>query len=235
MARYRIEVETEDGPAAKGVADDLVSGLRSIGMEFQSIRRIDTSPTNDRPQPVVAHGEHGVADGILAKRGGRDKSGTVVAVAGVAGAGPAAVGESKERPAYSHRGLDVLKDALLGDGWVHDGALRGSYNVLASDGTRFEVHTLDLDNPGSVRQGKDAEGKHAGTPAPAQAGAIPNAPVPGDNAGAVGMGAAGNGGPGPAVKASSSASPTLTRLPDITGLAAYRDELGRFWYCVGAD
>lgn len=235
MGYYRIKVELESAEPFEAIAGPLLRYISNFGVDCQSVRVSNLGLVDVQPQPVGAHGEHGVADGAAVMCGGSGKPSPVVNADSVAGPGPASVGESKERAVDSLAGRYAWADFIRRSNSV--GGISFGHNsfTIGPNGEIVNVHTLDLDNSGTVRQDTDATPKHAGASAPAQAGAVPDAPVHSDNAGAVGVGAAGNGGAGAVVKADSSASPTLTRVSHSFGVTTYVDKLGRIWHCMGSD
>ena len=235
MGYYRIKVELESAEPFEAIAGPLLRYISNFGVDCQSVRVSNLGLVDVQPQPVGAHGEHGVADGAAVMCGGSGKPSPVVNADSVAGPGPASVGESKERAVDSLAGRYAWADFIRRSNSV--GGISFGHNsfTIGPNGEIVNVHTLDLDNSGTVRQDTDATPKHAGASAPAQAGAVPDAPVHSDNAGAVGASAAGNGGAGVTVQTGDASPLHLTSFPDSTRCTTYRDNLGRFWYCMGSD
>lgn len=234
MGEYRIELKLEHSPSVEAVADYIRSSFLHASMDCKSIRVINTGVATYGPQPLGAHGEHRMADGAAAGHGDSGKWPSVEPAPSVAGAGPASLGEPEERVTHTRYDFD-LEAAIAAIERTNVSPLYCGpvvYNVYEPT---EKPSPVDMGRPLHYGTEPQPTPKHAGAPAPAKAGAVPDAPVHSDNAGAVGASPAGNGGAGFTVKANNATPFPLIFVSRSNGVSTYCDKLGRIWHCIHTD
>lgn len=163
MARFKFVVEGESNYAVTPTAllSDWIES--SVGRDPARSGITSVSVTPMLPDPMDAHGEHGVADGLADGSGYAYSQFERLGRIPVVTVGPTPIHQPKERPTTCTCGMGVGSTA---DSHFPYCPLHPRYvdtGLSDADRTPQDIHSPRMDDAEQDGQGKDVEAEHTGT------------------------------------------------------------------------